>query len=221
MEGKARGTPQKLLPFSTSILSTWEARMSTRPLFLLVALLGAVACSSSGPADPNPPPAPPPPPPPPVNGVSGTVNGVPFTATASDMSYSTASRDYNLAASSGTTGVGLYLAGITQPGNYPLTTTPFRVGFIYPPAGAMLTTLDAPGGGNGQVTITVATPSRLAGSATYTAYGNGATAGQTMTATFSFDLPVDEVLAVRGDGRGEGSGRTLLEQQRARAVQRP
>ncbi len=195
--------------------------MSIRPLFLLFALLGATACSSDKPTDPTPPPAPPPPPPPPANGLTGTVNGVPFTAVDMGMSYSTASRDYNFAANSGTTGVGLYLTGITQPGNYPLTTTPFRVGFIYPPSGATLTTLDAPGGGNGQVTITVATPSRLAGSASYTAYGNGANAGQTMTATFSFDLPVNEVLAVRGEAREEGSGRTVLEQQRALAVQRP
>jgi hypothetical protein len=189
--------------------------MSIRNLLLMCTALFVAACGKESPSGPdgdnNGTP-----------GVSGSIGSVAFNNPTWSLSYSAATAEYNFASlSAAGTGAGLILSGVTAPGTYPLTQTAagFSSGFAYLAGDDIdYTTLFGPGAGNGSAVVTVATPTRLAGTASYTAYPPPGAGGTAKTVAIQFDITVNRTASIAEGAPGRAG--VLVDAQRAQAAAR-
>lgn len=141
---------------------------------IAVALLSlALACGGSdGPSGPNPPPPPPPappPPPPPGNApMTATIDGVAWASTAQVLStYTPSSKTYTIVGAESAIGRALLitLMEVNGPGTFTLgTALPMRYANTTQGTNTWETRISgATGGSGGTVIVTVATPTRIAG----------------------------------------------------------
>lgn len=165
-------------------------RLRSFALSALAALVLACGDSSSGPGDDDddnkPPTAP----------IMATINGVAWSSSAQTLSnYSASGHTYTLTGAESATGraIALSLGNIESPGTYALgTSLPLRIASTSAGSSAWITPFDASPAA-GTVTVTIATPTRIKGTFSFTAVPSSTAPGTTGTATVtngSFDVTI-------------------------------